>query len=90
MSGFWAALPSLSGPGVIMIGAALFVYALATERLVLGKQYRAERARGDKYEDAHRDVTATLIGQNAEREATVAIVTAFRKELEEFAARGRA
>lgn len=85
MTSFWTNLPSLSGPAVLMLGAALFVYALATERLVLGKQYRAERARGDKYEDAHRSVTETLIGQTAEREATVAIVSAFRKELETFA-----
>lgn len=80
---FWS---GLSGPGMATIVCVAFVWALATERLVLGKQYRAERERGDKYEDAHRTVTQALIEKNAGQEATIAIVSSFRKEIAELAA----
>ena len=64
------------------------IWALATERLVLGKQYRAERARGDKYEEAHQIATKSLIQNIANQEATISIVSAFRKELAELSGKG--
>ncbi|QDF19766.1 membrane protein [Mycobacterium phage LilSpotty] len=69
---------SLSGPGVAMIAAGLFVWALATGRLVLGSQYRAERARADKYDDANRQLTQALIEGNARQETTTHILAALR------------
>ena len=82
---FWTRLGELSGPGVT---AALFVWALATERLVLGRQYRAERARADKYDDANRDLTDQLIKMSASQQATTSILEALRESAEAIAGKG--
>lgn len=71
--------------GIAVLAAFAFVWALATERLVLGRQYRAAVARADKYDDANRDLTQALITKNASEQASTAILTAIR---EEFAAKG--
>ena len=69
------------------MGALALIWALTTERLVLGKQYRAERERGDKYEEAHRTATAALIENVAGTQATISIVSSFREELAKLTAR---
>lgn len=56
----------------------MFVWALATERLVLGRQYRAERARADKYDDANRALTDQLIKMSAGQQATTTVLEALR------------
>ena len=71
-----------------MLAAALFVWALATERLVLGRQYRAERARADKYDDANRDLTDQLIKMSASQQATTSILEALRESAEAIAGKG--
>ena len=88
ITAFLTALGSVSAPALVTIGGIIFIWAIATERLVLGKQYRAERERGDKYEEAHRTATQALIENVAGQEATITIVTAFREELARFSGKG--
>ena len=83
---FWA---SLSGPGIATLGAVVLVWAVTTQRLVPGRQYRAERARGDKYEDAYREAMQALVQHNANQAATIDIVSSFRKEIAELTKGGR-
>ncbi|SCX06064.1 hypothetical protein [Mycolicibacterium fluoranthenivorans] len=80
---FWA---SLTGPGLATIAAVLFVWAVATERLVPGGRYRAERARGDKYEESFHDATKALIENTAGTVAATEMVASFRKEIAALAA----
>lgn len=84
---FWAAITNLSAPALATGVCALFVWALATGRLVLGKQYQAERARADEYDKSNRELVSTVIKNTASTEATAAIVTAFRRELAALAER---
>jgi len=70
------------------VAAVIFIWAVATQRLVPGRQYKAERERGDKYEEAHRTATAALIENVAGQQATIAIVSSFREELAKLSARG--
>lgn len=90
MSGLWNPefWSGLTGPVVAVIVCAAFVWALSTERLVLGKQYRAVVARADKYENAHHDVTQELMKQTAGQEATTAIVSALQREFAALASKG--
>lgn len=82
---FWAGISSLSAPALATVVAVAFVWALATERLVLGRQYRAERARADKYDEDNRALTQTVIRNTASNEATVGVVTSFQRQLAELA-----
>lgn len=79
---FWS---SLSGPGVAVFVAALFVWALASGRLVLGSQYRAERERADRYDEDNRELVQTVIRNTATSETTTALVSSFQKQLDELA-----
>lgn len=84
MTGFWAGLSSLSilsTPALATAVCIAFVWALASERLVLGKQYRAERARADKYDEDNRALTQTVIKNTASSEATATLVSSFQKQL---------
>ncbi|MEX7470204.1 hypothetical protein AB4Z39_10885 [Mycobacterium adipatum] len=79
---FWS---GLSGPGVALLVCAAFVWALSTGRLVLGKQHQAVVARADRYDEANRELVQTVIRGTADKEATVALVTSFQKQLNDLA-----
>lgn len=79
----WA---GLSGPGIATFAAVALIWAVATQRLVPGKQYRAAEARGDKYENAYLEATTAIIRNTAGQEATLHMVSAFREEVAEIAA----
>lgn len=81
---FWAGLSNLSAPALATAVCMIFVWALATERLVLGKQYRATVARADKYDEDNRALTQTVIRNTASNEATTAVVSSFQKQLAEL------
>lgn len=90
MNEFWSGLThlsSLSAPALATLVSIAFVWALATERLVLGKQYRAERERADKYDEDNRALTQTVIKNTASNEATTAVVSSFQRQLTELAGR---
>lgn len=80
---YWA---SLSGPGLATIAAVIFVWAVATERLVPGRRYRAERERGDKYETGYHEAAKALIESASRNVTTIEIVSSFRREIAELAA----
>ena len=84
---FWTGIANLSAPGLAIVVCALFIWALATGRLVLGKQYQAERARADMSDESNRELIATVIKNTATAEATASIVAAFRQELAALAER---
>lgn len=84
---FWSGLSTLSSPALATLVCGAFVWALASERLVLGKQYRAERARADKYDEDNRSLTQTVIRNTASNEATTAVVSSFQKQLKELTER---
>lgn len=88
MTAFLANLGTLSAPALATMGAGLFMWAIATQRLVTGRQYRAERERGDKYEEAHQTATKALIENVAGTQATISIVSSFREELAKLTAKG--
>lgn len=75
---FWT---GLSGPAVAMFVCALFLWALVTERLAIGKQFRAERARADRLEAANRELTEALIEKNAGEVITTSLLSALRREV---------
>lgn len=77
-SEFWS---GLSGPAVAIIVAAVFVWLLITERLVIGKQYRTVVERADKDAETVQTLTATLIEKNAGEEAATNILSAIRQEI---------
>ncbi|GAS94445.1 uncharacterized protein RMCC_1411 [Mycolicibacterium canariasense] len=82
---FWA---GLTGPGLATLIAIIFMWAIATERLVPGGRYRAERARGDKYEQSYHEATKALIENTAGTIAATEMVSSFRKEIAALAREG--
>jgi len=82
---FWTGIANLSAPGLAIVVCALFIWALATGRLVLGKQHQAVVARADRYDEANRELVQTVIMGTADKEATVALVTSFQKQLNDLA-----
>lgn len=76
---FWS---GLSGPGIAIIVCAAFVWALVTERLVIGRQYRAAVARADKAEETNGDLTRVLMEKNAADEAATKILAAMRNPID--------
>lgn len=88
LTAFLANLGTLSAPALMVIGAAIFMWLIATQRLVPGRQYKAERERGDKYEAAHQTATAALIENVTDQKTTIAIVSSFREELARLTAKG--
>lgn len=83
MTGLWSPefWSGLTGPGIAILVCAAFVWALATERLVLGKQYRAIVARAEKDAETNRTLTETLIQKNASDSAATNLLVAIRGEL---------
>jgi hypothetical protein len=80
-TGFWTSLGGLSAPALAIVVCAIFVWALATGRLVLGSQYRAEKARADRYDEANRDLTAEFIKMSATQNATASILASLRSSI---------
>lgn len=74
-------LNSLGAGAVALIVAAFIVWALVTERIVTGKQYRTQVARGDRLEEANHTLTVALIRKDTGEEMNTAILAAIRKEV---------
>ena len=72
---FWS---GLSGPGIAILVCAAFVWALVTERLVIGKQYRAAVARAETAEATNAKLTGSLMEKNAAEEMATKLLAAMR------------
>lgn len=81
--GFWTTLSFWNDMGVVtlvLLGSAIFVWAIATERLVLGRQYRKVVERADHLEDANMTLMRGMMGQTATGQITNSLLDALRSD----------
>lgn len=82
--GFWTSIAFWNDLGAVTLAllvCAIFVWALATERLVLGRQYRKVQERADRLEEANGTLIREVMGQTASGQITHSLLTAIRNEI---------
>jgi len=80
---FWTSVTFWDDVGVVTVVltiTALFVWALLTERLVLGRQYRKVEERCNTLEETNMTLMRELMGQNASNQITNGLLAAIRQE----------
>lgn len=82
--GFWTSIAFWNDLGAVTLAllvCAIFVWALATERLVLGRQYRKVQERADKLEDANTTLMQGMIGQTDTGQVALSLLTQIRSDM---------
>lgn len=79
--GFWTSIGNLSAPALATVVCAMLIWALVTERLVIGKQYRATLARAIDAETARDKAVAALIEKNVADQANTSLLGTIRREI---------
>lgn len=77
--GFWSSIGNLSAPALMVMVCALFIWAITTERLVPGRQYRATLARAVEAEKARDTAVTALIEKNVSDQTNTALLSAVRE-----------
>jgi hypothetical protein len=81
-AGFWSSIGNLSAPALAVVVCALFIWAITTERLVPGRQYRATLARALEAEKARDTAVTALIEKNVADQASTSLLGTIRREIE--------
>jgi len=77
--GFWSSIGNLSAPALMVIVCGLFIWAVTTERLVPGRQYRATLTRAIDAEKARDTAVTALIEKNVSDQTNTALLSAVRE-----------
>lgn len=82
--GFWTTASFWNDMGVVtlvLLMCVAFVWALATERLVIGRQYRKVQERADRLEEANATLTKDMMGQTATGQIALSLLTQIRSDM---------
>lgn len=80
--GFWSSIGNLSAPALAIIVCGLFIWAIVSERLVTGRQYRATLARAIDAEKARDTAVVALVEKNVADQASTSLLGTIRREIE--------
>lgn len=80
--GFWTSIGNLSAPALAIIVCGLFIWAIVSERLVTGRQYRATLARAIDAEKARDTAVVALVEKNVADQASTSLLGTIRREIE--------